>query len=121
MRVGRSPGLSRLTLATRSGPAKVGRITTCGVTRVRISTTVEDDLLAQRRLVLGQSDNKVIDRALAALINEIETEREVAALTAHPYEDDPDLAWQPPAGPDLDYEGEVPAEVLRLAARRRRH
>lgn len=46
--------------------------------------------------------------------------QERAALVARPYEDDPDLAWQAPGSPGLPYEGEVPAEVLALAAARRR-
>lgn len=36
-----------------------------------------------------------------------------------PVSDDPDLTWTAPVGPDLPYDGDVPAEVRRLAARRR--
>jgi len=42
-----------------------------------------------------------------------------SALESHPYEADPELAWEAPPGPDLPYEGAVPADVLRLARRRR--
>ena len=65
-------------------------------------------------------DSEVVDRALAALIAEIEAERDLAALEAAPYDTDPDLAWEAPPGPDLPYEGRVPRAVLRLADRRRR-
>lgn len=60
----------------------------------------------------------MLDRALLALIDELEEEGERAALVADPYEDDDDLAWQAPPGPDLPYDGDVPEEVIRLARRR---
>jgi len=69
--------------------------------------------------MLQTSDSKLVDRALAALVEEMEERQELHALEAQPYHDDPDLAWQPPQGPDLPYDGDVPAEVERLAARRR--
>jgi hypothetical protein len=90
------------------------------MTRVRISTTVDAQRLATVRQLLGANDSQIVDRALAALIEQLEAEAEAAALTADPYEDDPDLAWEAPPGPDLPYDGEVPADVLRLAAQRRR-
>lgn len=90
------------------------------MTRVRVSTTVDAQRLATVRHMLGTSDSQILDRALAALIEKLEAEQELAALAALPYEDDPDLAWPVVPAPDLPYEGEVPAEVLRLAAKRRR-
>ncbi len=45
--------------------------------------------------------------------------REAEALRAMPYEEDPDLTWQAPVGPDLPYDGEIPPEVRDLARRRR--
>ncbi|MGH9154906.1 MAG: hypothetical protein ACRD1K_03430 [Acidimicrobiales bacterium] len=90
------------------------------MTRVRISTTVDGDRLADGRRLLGVTDSVMIDRALGALIDQIESEREIAALDAAPYEMDPDLSWECPVGPDLAYDGEVPDEVRRLAAQRRR-
>ncbi|MGH8906279.1 MAG: hypothetical protein ACRD0K_07155 [Egibacteraceae bacterium] len=90
------------------------------MTRVRISTTVDANRLAEARRRLGAADSEIIDRALTALIEQLEAERELAALTEFPYEDDPDLMWEAPRGPDLPYDGEVPADVLRLAAQRRR-
>jgi hypothetical protein len=90
------------------------------MSRVRVSTTVDAQQLATVRQMLGTSDSQILDRALAALIEQLETEQELAALAALPYEDDPDLAWPLVPGPDLPYDGEVPAEVLRLAAKRRR-
>jgi hypothetical protein len=69
---------------------------------------------------MRKKDSLLLDGALEALIEKIEGERELAALEAHPYEQDPDLAWQVPLGPDLPYEGDVPAAVQRLATRRRK-
>jgi hypothetical protein len=37
-----------------------------------------------------------------------------------PYHEDADLAWEPPEGPSLPYDGEIPKDVQRLAAARRR-
>jgi hypothetical protein len=87
--------------------------------RVRISTTVDGPLLERSRRLLGMSDGQLVDRALAALVEEVETRQEQAALDEHPYEDDPDLSWEAPSGPALPYDGDVPAEVLELARRRR--
>lgn len=87
--------------------------------RVRISTTVDAQRLATVRQMLGASDSQILDRALVALIEQLEAEQELAALAALPYEDDPDIAWPVVPGPDLPYDGGVPAEVLRMAAKRR--
>jgi hypothetical protein len=89
------------------------------MSRTRISTTVDADRLARCRAAFGLPDSELMDRALAALLREVIGQQERAALDAHPYEDDPELSWEAPAGPDLAYDGEVPAEVLRLAAERR--
>jgi hypothetical protein len=90
------------------------------MTRVRISTTVDAQRWAAARRLLGGSNSQVVDRALAALIEQLEAEQERTALAAFPYEDDADLAWEaPPGDPDLPYDGEVPADVLRLAEQRR--
>lgn len=88
--------------------------------RVRISTTVDAQQLATVRQLMRAPDSRILDRALAALVAQLEAERELEALSAAPYEDDPDLAWTGTPGPDLPYDGSVPVEVLRLAARRRR-
>ena len=66
------------------------------------------------------SVSELIDRALAALLEELEGEAELRALAEHPYEDDPDLTWHVPIGRLLPYEGEIPKDVLELAAQRRR-
>lgn len=87
--------------------------------RKRISTTVDADRLEGCRQALGLPDSEVIDRALAALLRELTSTHERDVLEAMPYEHDPELAWQAPAGPDLLYEGEVPDDVRRLAAKRR--
>jgi hypothetical protein len=88
--------------------------------RVRISTTVDATALATARRLAPGTDSQLLDRALVALVAQLEEEQELAALAEHPYEDDPDLAWQAPPGPDLPYTGTVPAEVMKLAQRRRR-
>jgi hypothetical protein len=90
------------------------------VTRVRISTTVDAAVLAAARRLAAQPDSQLLDRALVALVEQLEAEREHTALAAQPYEDDPDLAWQAPPGPDLPYDGAVPTDVMKLAQRRRR-
>jgi len=64
-------------------------------------------------------DSRILDRALRALIDQMEQAQEIAALAALPYEDDPDLNWAPLPSADLPYDGEVPPEVLRMAAERR--
>lgn len=88
--------------------------------RTRISTTVDAIRLSKCRQLIDASDSELIDRALAALITQIEGDREIAALTAQPYEDDPELAWQVEDGPPMPYDGKVPKEVLDKAKARRR-
>jgi hypothetical protein len=91
--------------------------------RVRISTTVDGSRLARARALAGRPDADLLDRALALFIEAVETERERAALRAQPYDADPDLdlpAPEPDAFDALPYDGDVPADVRRLAARRRR-
>ncbi len=66
------------------------------------------------------SDSLVIHRALTALVQELEGDRELAALAAHPYDADPELVWEVPAGPDLPYDGDIPEGVMELARQRRR-
>ena len=86
--------------------------------RVRVSTTVAQERLDRARRLSGLSDSKLLDRALALLVDRLEAEREIEALKRHPYEKDPELTWEEP-GPVLPYEGEVPEEVLKLARARR--
>ena len=69
--------------------------------------------------MFGLPDSELVDRALAALLREAVGVRELAALDAYPYEQDPDLQWSAPPGPDLPYDGAVPDDVRRLAAERR--
>lgn len=88
--------------------------------RVRVSTTVDQERLNAARRLLREPDSRIIDRALKALINELEGEAEVRALQSHPYENDPDLAWEVSEEPALPYDGEVPKEVLARARSRRR-
>lgn len=71
-----------------------------------------------RSLVTGP-DSQVIDRALGALIDAVEEERELLALRQHPYEQDPDLSWDAPPALPLPYDAQVPADVLALAHERR--
>ena len=86
---------------------------------MRISTTVDGERLQRCRTLLGVADSEIVDRALAVLLDELVADSEVAAMEALPYEDDADLTWHAPSGPDLPYDGEVPAEVDALARRRR--
>jgi hypothetical protein len=76
--------------------------------------------LSKCRQLIDAPDSELIDRALAALIAEVEADREIAALTAQPYESDPDLAWQVEDGPPLPYSGAIPKEVLDKARARRK-
>ena len=87
--------------------------------RARVSSTVDATALRRARDLLPGPDSRVLDRALLALIDQLEEEKERAALIANPYEDDGDLAWQAPLGPNLPYDGDVPEDVMRLARRRR--
>jgi hypothetical protein len=88
--------------------------------RERISTTVDRRRLEACRRLLGTSDSKLFDQALAALLDELEGAREREALSEMPYHEDADVAWEPPETPSLPYDGEVPKDVQRLAAARRR-
>ena len=87
--------------------------------RVRVSTTVDAHKWATARRLLDAPSSQIVDRALAALIDQLESTHEREVLTAFPYEDDPDLAWAAPTGPSLPYDADVPAEVVRLAKQRR--
>lgn len=89
--------------------------------RVRISTTVDADSLANARALLkSPPDSVVMDQALTALIEHLEGEHELAALEKYPYHQDPDLNWVAPQPPTLPYDGEIPAHVQALADERRR-
>ncbi|MBA2348848.1 MAG: hypothetical protein H0V81_11190 [Solirubrobacterales bacterium] len=90
------------------------------MSRVRISATVDADELERARRLTGARDSQLLDEALVLLVRERLAAQEREALTAQPYDADPDLAWQAPPGPDLPYEGEIPAAVLALAKARRR-
>jgi hypothetical protein len=87
--------------------------------RQRISTTVDGTTLERAHHLVPGPDSQLIDRALRALIEKVEAEQELAVLQALPYDQDPDLSWQAPLGPDLPYDGDVPEEVLQLARARR--
>jgi len=54
----------------------------------------------------------MVDRALRALMDELEGLAETRALGEAPYDDDPDLAWTVSEGPPMPYEAKVPKEVL---------
>ena len=91
-----------------------------GMSRVRISATVDGERLEVASRLAGETGSRLLDRALAVLIEHLETDRELAVLASHPYDKDPDLAWEAPPGPDLPYEGAIPDDVLELAQARRR-
>jgi hypothetical protein len=94
----------------------------CSMNRTRISTTVDGAVLEQARSLSGVRDAEMFDAAMAALIEKIQGEQELAALRDWPYADDPELAM-PPAPADvldaLPYSGAVPPEVVKLAKQRR--
>jgi hypothetical protein len=87
--------------------------------RTRISTTVDATQLARCRALLDAPDSQLLDRAIHALVEQLTAEHELRALEAQPYEDDPELAFEPQTGPALPYEGQVPEDVQALAAARR--
>lgn len=95
------------------------RSTICRMARVRISTTVDGERLEQARALVQATDSELIDRALKLLLDQVRSEREIAAIRALPYEEDPDLSWEAPPGPDLPYDGDIPADVRALAEQRR--
>jgi hypothetical protein len=88
--------------------------------RERISTTVDRDRLAACRRLVGTRDSKLFDQALAALLEDLEGVRERQALIVMPDHEGADVASEGPETPSLPYEGEVPEDVQRLAAARRR-
>jgi hypothetical protein len=89
------------------------------MSRARVSTTIDAERLHRARVLSGLPDSRLLDRALEAYVELLERERERAALDLHPYEADPDIAWETPLAP-LPYDGAIPAEVIELAQRRRR-
>lgn len=86
--------------------------------RTRISTTVDADRLEAARKRLDVVDSQLFDRALSALLDQLDAAVEMEALDRWPYEFDADLAWNAPAVPSLPYDGDVPADVVELARRR---
>jgi hypothetical protein len=90
------------------------------MSRVRISTTVDESALRAARRQLGVRDSELFDRALRLLLEELESQAELRALEAAPYREDEALQLpEPDLTGDLPYEGAVPAEVIELAERRR--
>ena len=66
----------------------------CGMSRTRLSTTVDADLLDSARKASGKPDSVLIDEALAALLarhRAAEVDASYAAYDVHPL-DEPD-AW----------------------------
>ena len=92
------------------------------MSRVRISTTVDSDLLARARASVPETnDAALMDRALAELTRQVEQKREREVLARLPYDLDPELDLPQAALPDgLPYDGPVPPEVQQLADERRR-
>jgi hypothetical protein len=92
------------------------------MTRVRISTTVDRELLARARASAPETnDAGLMDRALLELTRQVERAREREALARLPYDLDPELdVPQAPLPDGLPYDGAVPTEVQQLADERRR-
>jgi hypothetical protein len=64
----------------------------CGMTRTRLSTTVDAGLLESARRASGKPDSALVDEALAALLarhRSAEVDASYAAYDAHPL-DEPD-------------------------------
>jgi hypothetical protein len=93
-----------------------------GMSRVRISTTVDSDLLARARASVPEvNDAALMDRALAELTRQVEQKHERKVLARLPYDLDPELDLpQAPLPDGLPYDGPVPAEVQQLVDERRR-
>ena len=94
-----------------------------GMSRKRVSATVDATRLAAACTLTSDRDSELFDKALAALIDKLEGARERAALARHPYDTDPALELpevDADGGADLPYKGRVPPDVVRLARRRRR-
>ena len=86
--------------------------------RVRISSTVGSRQWDTARRLLPTPSCQILDRALAALIDRLETDHERAVLSASPYDDDADLVWHASTSRGLPYDGPVPPDVVRLAEQR---
>jgi hypothetical protein len=89
------------------------------MTRVRVSTTVDAQRWATAQRLVGAPSSQILDRALAALIGQLEGAHEREVLTAQPYHEDPELAWEMSPGAGLAYDADVPPDVLELARQRR--
>lgn len=90
------------------------------MSRVRISTTVDQQRLAECRRLLDAPDSRLLDRALKALLDELHAAAELTALAREPYDDDADLTWVVSDGPPLPYNGRIPPEVVAIAKQRKR-
>ena len=90
--------------------------------RVRISTTVDSDLLARARAsVPGTNDAALMDRALEELTRQVEQKHEREVLARLPYDLDPELNLpQAPLPDGIPYDGPIPVDVQQLADERRR-
>jgi hypothetical protein len=84
--------------------------------RVRISTTVDESRLAQARARSGQRDSEMFDAALSALLDQIDREAELHALSLQPYDTS---EFGPSVATASPYDGPVPKRVQQLAAKRR--
>ncbi len=90
--------------------------------RVRLSTTVDAELLAQARVLVPGKDAELLDLALAAIVRQRRTAREVEILRNSPYRIDEQLDAIP-AAPDFDelpFDLPVPPAIVELARARRR-
>ncbi len=75
-------------------PSHASRWHDCGMRRIRLSTTVDGDLLEAARKASGKPDSALVDEALAALVarhRAAEVDASYVAYEEHPL-DEPD-AW----------------------------
>lgn len=91
------------------------------MTRARISTTVDADVLTAARRRFGGRDADLLDTILASWLRDQDAEAERRAIAAAPYDRDPDLDIAPADAttPDLAYGSGPPPSVIRLARARR--
>lgn len=91
--------------------------------RARISTSVDAAQLEKARSLSDLRDSELFDRALTLFVRQSTIDHEIAALERIPYDADPELVMGDAPNDSVDelpYDGEVPEEILRIAAERRR-
>lgn len=92
------------------------------MTRIRISTTVDEEQLTRSRALVGGRDTDVLDAAFRALLEKHEAASDLVALNTWPYSADPEVEMPLSLSDDRDglsYSGEVPTRIHEIAERSR--